>query len=456
MKFSRAIQEVPARTDNGMLARSTTANACVDLFFKIGAARNMDIRPDFVAALVEDEDRAARILQWARDVRGGAGERKTFRTLIEYLANNKTALARRILHKIPIIGRWDDVLELLGTPLEKDAVSFIFEALSNGDGLCAKWMPRQGYVAAQLRKHGDMSPKQWRKLLVGLTDVVETKMCRKQWNDINFEHVPSLAHARYKKAFTRNSETYKAYVAKLASKEVKINAAAVFPHDVIKGVHSSTSEVTKAQWEALPNYLGDQKILAMVDVSGSMDCPAGNSNTSCMDVAVALGLYTADKLSGDFKDCFLTFTGNPKLLRLKGSIIDKLQQMRRAEWGLNTNLHSAFDLILNTGTSNNVADADMPDTLLILSDMQFDECARFDDTAFKMIQRKYEAAGYSMPNIVFWNLNARQNVPVSFNTAGVALVSGFSPAVLKAVLANKISTPVEVMDSAIMVERYAI
>lgn len=455
MKFSRAIQEVPARTDNGMKARTTTANACVDLFFKIGAARNMDIQPDFVAAMVEDEDRAIRILQWARDVRGGSGERKTFRTLAHYLANNKPKLALRILHKIPIIGRWDDVLEFLGTPLEKDALEFIYGGLSAGDGLCAKWMPRQGYIAAQLRKHGHFTPKQWRKWLVGLTNVVETKMCRKEWDNINFEHVPSLAHSRYKKAFTRNSKTYAAYVAKLAAKEAKINAGAIFPHDVLKGIVSSTADVAKAQWEALPNYLGDQKILAMVDVSGSMICPAGNSNTTCLDVAVSLGLYTADKLSGDFKDCFLTFSGHPTLMRLKGDIIQKMQQLRHAEWGMNTDLHAALDLILATGVNNRVSNEDMPDTLLILSDMQFDHCARFDDTAFGMIKRKYEAAGYEMPNIVFWNLNARGNVPVAFNTQGVALVSGFSPAVLKAVLAANISSPQDVMDAVIMDERYA-
>jgi hypothetical protein len=216
------------------------------------------------------------------------------------------------------------------------------------------------------------------------------------------------------------------------------------------------------QWEALENFVGDANVLPLVDVSGSMSCRAGGagsqSATSCMDVAVSLGLYLADKNKGKFKDTFLTFSGNPELLHLKGNIVEKCNQMVKSNWGMNTDLVRAMDKILATAKAGGVPEEEMPSMLLILSDMQFDQCARFDDSAMKMIARKYEEAGYEMPKIVFWNLNAADNVPVKYDTRGVALVSGFSPAIMTAVLGGDAEkfTPEAMMLKAVMIDRYAI
>ncbi len=471
--FANAVRNQSARTDNGMKALKSTTSSCVDLFFKIGASRGKDIVPGFTAAYVENRDYALRIAQWARDVRGGSGERKLFHDIVNHLISNDTDAAVSLLRKAPVLGRWDDVLVAVGVEGEVGdfAVEMIREALSKGDGLCAKWMPRKGALAAKLRAKLGWTPKFYRKRLVELTKVVETQMCAKQWDEINFNHVPSLASARYKKAFARHTEKYKEWAAKLVStdpevrKEVKVNAGAVYPYDVLKGVQAIAYSLANknhiiAQWEALPNYVGDASILPLVDVSGSMTCPAGGHNSksklSCLDVAVSLGLYLADKNKGKFKDTFLTFSSSPQLFNLKGDVLQKVEQMVRSQWQMNTDLNKAVAKILEVAVAHSVPAEEMPKMLLILSDMQFDYCAHHDDSAIEMIGRKYAEAGYTMPRIVFWNLNAADNVPVKFDKSGTALVSGFSPAIVKSVLSADLEefSPETIMLKTIMDHKY--
>ena len=472
--FVNAVVNQEARTANGMKARASTAKACVDLFFKIGASRGKDITKDFVAAYVENKELALRIALWVRDVRGGAGEREIFRQILKYLDKNEPADAARLLLKVPEVGRWDDIFVVESKSNRETAFTMLGDALRERNGLAAKWTPRKGQLAVDIRNFFGMSPKFYRKSLVEMTKVVEQDMCAKKWDAINFSHVPSVAHSRYKKAFFRNTEEYAKYVAELTKDpkdrtvNVKINAGAVFPYDVLKGVigsyrndyNKTQLDAMQAQWDAMENFIGDANVLPLVDVSGSMTCLAGGRNstskTTCLDVAVSLGMYVADKNKGKFKDTFLTFSGTPELLHLKGNIVQKVQQMVDSNWGMNTNLVKAMDKILKTAVEGQVPQEEMPEVLLIMSDMQFDQCARFDDSAMQMIARKFEAAGYELPKIVFWNLNAADNVPVKYDTAGVALVSGFSPAIMTAVLGGDPDkfTPEAMMLKAVMVDRY--
>lgn len=472
--FVSAVQNQSARTANGMRARKSTANACVDLFFKIGASRGKDITKDFVAAYAENPEVALRIAQWVRDVRGGAGERDIFRQILKYLDKHNPNDAARLLVKVPEIGRWDDIFVVENKDNRRKAFTMLGDALREKNGLAAKWTPRKGELAVEIRNFFGISPKFYRKSLVELTSVVESQMCSKQWDVINFSHVPSLAHSRYKKAFFRNTQEYAKYVAELTKDpkdrtvQVKINAGAVYPYDVLKGVigaYRSNYNATElgamqAQWDALENFIGDANVLPLVDVSDSMTCPAGGCNsqskTTCLDVAVSLGLYCADKNTGKFKDTFLTFSGYPELLHLKGNIVQKVQQMVSSNWGMNTDLVKAMDKILKVAKEGNIPQEEMPEMLLIMSDMQFDACARFDDSAMKMIARKFEAAGYELPKIVFWNLNAADNVPVKYDASNVALISGFSPQIMVSVLGGDTEkfTPEAIMMKAISVPRY--
>lgn len=460
MTFAQAVQNtvVQTRTTNGMVALESSTDPVVDLFFKIGASRGKQIVPDFERALQFDTTLTLRIAAWARDVRGGAGERQIFRDVLLHLENLHPELLDKMLPHVAEFGRWDDLLIFKSDEFKGKAFTLIGNALRERNGLAAKWMPRKGPLALELRKFFGMSPKFYRKSLVEMTKVVEQQMCAKEWNEINFSHVPSLAAARYQKAFNRNApEAYTAYKEALKTGEAKVNANAVYPHDVVRSIKLGDKAVAKAQWEALPNYMTDANVLPMVDVSGSMSCPVGgNPNLQCIDISVALGLYCADKNRGAFKDMFLTFSEKTKLEVLRGDILSKYSQLCNSDWGMNTNLNSAFEQVLHVATSQKVSEADMPKYILILSDMQFDSCTKHDDSAMAMIQRKYEAAGYVMPKIVFWNLNSHGNVPVEFNRKGVALISGFSPAIMKSVLAANEFTPRSIMLDTINAPRYMV
>ena len=467
--FAKAVEQTPrvTVTSNGMITLSDSGDALTTLFFAIGSSRGKDIIPEFERAYNSNPTAALRILFWARDIRGGAGERETFRKLFKHYANSNPVRLKELIKLVPEYGRWDDLLNLVGPvrPLGKQAdfaLDLIASELKKGNGICAKWMPRKGPIASAIRHKMWLSPKAYRKLLVGLTKVVETQMCAREWETINYDHVPSVAAARYQKAFTkRDPIRYDEYKKGLASGENKVNAAAVYPYDVIKSVYTGDATVAAAQWEALPNYLSDNGIVPMVDTSSSMSCKVnGSGSLTCMDISVSLGLYIADKQTGAFKDLFLTFNHNSRIELLRGDFLSKLSQLRHADWGGNTNLASAYDEILRVATTNKLSPSEMPKYLLILSDMEFDMATRdYDGKSLRaqdLAADKYAKAGYELPKIVYWNLNARPgNVPVKFDEKGTALVSGFSPAIMKGILAAKEFSPVGIMLETINSERYS-
>ena len=472
MKFVDALRQEDQVTENGMATNSTSLNTCVDLFFNIGAMRGQDkqrLIATFSKAFNEDPKRAMKLLFWARDVRGGAGERQVFRDIIKYLAEEHDLTLKANLEFVSEFGRWDDLLELIGTRLEKDAMTLISDALIAENGLCAKWMPRKGMAAVKLRNFMGMTPKEYRKSLVGLTNVVETKMCAKEWDSIEFGKLPSVASARYQKAFGKNAyESYSAYIASLVKGEAKINAGAVYPYDITKSLTRGNATVANEQWKALPNYMegANDMILPVVDVSGSMSTSAGGSKSvTCMDVAVSLGLYISERNEGPFKDAFITFSDNPKLQVLSGSLKDRYAQMSNSEWGMSTNLEATFKLILDQATRHNLSQDEMPNKILILSDMEFNAAtggggwrnteSSWNPTAQQMIEKMYDVAGYTMPQIVYWNIQSRNGgVPVAFDTQGTALVSGFSPAIMTSLLGGDIQSPQQIMDKTIMSDRY--
>lgn len=442
-----------------MKTNDSSLDANVDLFFQVGASRGKpEIIATFERAYQENRVNALRIAAWARDVRGGAGERGTFRLILSHLETNHMNDLAMMLPLVSVYGRWDDLLVLTTDTGRNMAFALIKEALMvKQDALCAKWMPRKGDDAVALRNYLGLTPKGYRKTLVTLTKVVETSMCAQEWTKINYSHVPSVAAARYQKAFGKHDEVgYAKYKADLVSGVAKINASAVYPYDVVKSMKAGDREVAKAQWEALPNYIGNALVLPMVDVSGSMSCPVGgNPNLTCMDVAVSLGLYLADKNTGAFKDMFLTFHSHSKLEVLRGDILSKLTQLSAADWGMSTNIIGAFKELLNVAVKNEVPEEGMPKYILILSDMEFDSCSKYDDSAIESINRQYMGAGYVRPNIIFWNLSAAaKRSPVTVKDDGTALISGFSPAIMAAVLAAKNVDPLSIMLSAINIERY--
>jgi hypothetical protein len=462
MNFFDALQTRNTLTENGMVTNSSTLNECVNLFFTIGAMRGQDkqrLLSQFSKAFNENPLTAMRILFWVRDVRQGAGERQIFRDIIQFIAElNPEVLAKNIKF-IPEFGRWDDVTVLFNTKVNDDAINTIVNGLKNRNGLCAKWMPRKGEVFNTLRKVMGLSPKSLRKMLVELSNTVEQKMCANEWSTIEYPKVPSLAMARYTKAFNKHDVFgFSTYLTSLKKGETKVNAGAVYPYDVVKTMGYGVSDLAVEQWKALPNFMegSTERILPVVDVSGSMGSTVGgNNNLSCLNVAISLGLYISERNEGSFKDYFITFSNTPQLQKLSGDLGHRLTQLRDSEWGMTTNLQSVFNLILNQSIKNNVPQSEMPTKILILSDMEFNEATNNTDTAMDMIRRKYENSGYNLPSIIFWNLQSRnENFPVRFDETGTALISGLSPSIMKSILGGKNLTPELIMRETLETKRY--
>jgi hypothetical protein len=443
------MQKKDTKTENGMTAHSTSNSACVDFFFNCGAMRDWTPQQKqnaFIKAYNENPEWAIKTLFYSRDVRHGQGERQLFRDLID-------AVPTHLLNLVPEYGRWDD---LFYVPMEKQPEIFaiIKQGLQDVNGLCAKWMPRQGPIAKTLRDFLGYSPKEWRKLLVNMTKVVEQKMCAKEWTDINYGHVPSQASKIYRNAFKRHDAMgYTDFLTKVEKGKQKINAGAIHPHEILvpytkHQVFPQQDKTVEALWKAQPNYLkGTNKLLPVCDVSGSMEGLP-------LDVCVALGIYISERNEGPFKDAFITFSDKPQLEVLKGNLLQRVTQLKKAHWEMNTNLEAVFDLILNTANKNKVAKEDMPETVLIMSDMQFDQCTKHNKTAIGMIKQKYKQSNYDIPKVVFWNLRAVASTVPAKDKEGVALVSGFSPSIMKSILEGEDFSPTGIMLKTILSPRY--
>ena len=464
--LATAIRNLPdAKTANGAETFSTSKNAIVDLFFLIGGA---SLKTTPVPSLVklfeegyeQDAERAIRILLWLRDIRGGAGRREIFRQIMKRLEVTKPALAAELAQFTPEYGRFDDLLIFQTPEVKHAAYATIARALVEKNGLAAKWMPRKGDVARELREFLELTPKQYRKLLVSLTNVVETQMCAKDWTNINYSHVPSVASLRYAKAYGRHDAArYATWKDAVEKGEAKVNTGALYPHDVVRALKVGDTQLANGVWKQLPNFVGDANILAIADVSGSMEQKIQGEVTA-MDVSIALAMYLANKNTGTFANLFMTFTTSPSFVELdpKASLQKNYEKTARAPWGMSTDLQKAFDLILRTAVQAGATQDDMPEVLLILSDMEFNSaCNGMGMTNYQAAAAKFQQAGYKLPRVVFWNLASRVgNVPVRYDQEGVALVSGYSPALLTAVLQAEKFTPMGIVDQVIMSDRYNI
>lgn len=461
--YKQAIENTPVTklTENGMPTYESSLNAHTDLFFQYGALRRDPARAVqlFAAAYRIDKILAVKIALYARDIRGGSGERGIFRAILQWLeTQGEFEMLAQVIPHVPTFGRWDDLLVL--TPQTRNTLCYpqIAKALRDNNGLCAKWMPRKGEIAVELRTHMNLSPKAYRKMLVTLTKVVESLMCAGQWDAIEYDHVPSVASKIYQKAFGRHSPTgYTLYKEKLVKGEAKVNADTLYPYDCIVAYRNGDPVVAAAQWDALPNFLGDNRILPVIDTSGSMTWFQATTSCTGADVAQSLGLYCATKQTGAFKDIVFSFNTTPKAVVLDGATtFDKYQQMFSIPVGGSTNIQACFELILKIAKKNDVPASEMPAYIIIFSDMQFNSCTDdANETGYEMIKRKFAEAGYDLPKVVFWNLDGRnRDVPVTFNQAGVALVSGFAPSIMTAILAGGTFTPVGIMMQAVGIDRY--
>jgi hypothetical protein len=452
-----ALRTKDARTENGAVTHSTSSSALLDLFFMAGASRNKtddEIETLVSRAYAENAELALKTIFWAGDVRGGAGERRFFRVAINWLKESHSDVFFKNLDNVPYFNRWDSLFQFSDATINEYIMSTL-KGENSEKGLLAKWMPREGKSKnkdfyKQFLKFSRLTPRKYRKLVTSLSDTVEDKMSAREFKAINYSHVPSVAFNKYRKAFERNdSEGFNNFLGKVEKGETTVKAGAIFPHDIYNSAKRNTARSINAQWNSLPNYMEgcEERILPVCDTSGSMwGLP--------MDISVSLGIYISERNEGVFKDAFMTFSSRPTLQYLTGSLTQRMNQLENAHWEMSTNLQATFEEILNKALVNKVPENQMPTKILIISDMEFNSACR-GMTNMEAIRAKYARSGYNLPGIVFWNVNSRsKNVPVKFNEEGVGLISGASPAVLKAVLGGDID-PMRILKKAVDTERYS-
>lgn len=472
-------------TENGAVTNASTMSDCLDLFATIGAMRNApekEIINRFVRAYTEDSDIAMKILFFGRDVRGGVGERRVFRVITKWLAENRPDSLRKNIKFIPEYGRFDDLVFLVGTACEKDALNVIGEQLekdlsSKGKiSLLAKWLPSvnasnsQTIVKAKrIARYLNMSDAQYRKTLVKLRkklSIIENNLREKDYT-FDYSKQPSKAMFKYRKAFLRNdNRRYYEFLQAVSTGEKQLNTGTLAPYEIVKnaldpkgwGFNSRLTKQEKASlnatWNALPDFCNNKNALAVVDTSGSMYCYA---NAMPAAVALSLGLYFGERNTGVFHNRFIEFSSRPKLIEIKGkTFTDRLEYLCTFNEVADTNLEAVFNLILQTAVKNHVSQEELPETLYLISDMEFNCCVgNASLTNFENAKRQFEKYGYKLPQIIFWNVASRKlNQPVTQNEQGVALVSGCSPRLFSMVSSGEI-TPFAVMTEILHSRRYA-
>lgn len=478
-------------TDNGAVARATTYSSLLDFFSVCGAMRNTpedEVLGMFDKAYTEDALNALKILFYTRDIRGGVGERKTFRTVLNYLGNRHPEVVVANMDLIGgVYGRFDDLYALIGTEAEKDMWEYMrtvydadMENMKNGKpiSLWAKWvanpnnkLPKTRELARKTAKGLGFGSRGYTAYCKNLSkmrkylDIPEIKIAANDYASIDYSKVASKCLMKYRGAFQRHdNDRYQEFLNAVERGEKKINTDTVVPYDVMHGVNkysrlsdymNGDMKQLEATWKNLPNYLSDSNhnILVMCDTSGSMGCYGGKP----IEVAVSLSIYFAERNHGPYHNKFITFSDTPDFVDIKGdNLYNKLHYIMQADWMNSTNIEGAFNLILNTAIKYKLGQEDMPKALLIISDMQFNPywCNSGEDFQMAMA-RKFREHGYMLPNLIFWNVNASNPVFHSTkNKYGVQLVSGENPAVFKQVMQALDTTAYEAMMKVLESPRY--
>lgn len=433
------------RTANGAVTHTSSLDPVLDLFFIAGASRNMDegsILHLFSSAYNQDRNTTIRILFWARDVRGWAGERRFFRVCWKYLLTNHPE--EQLLSKhVPTYGRYDDLYETLS---HTHSLATIVDAIRSGDSLACKWAPRKWPTAKLLTRALTMTPKQYRQHIVAHTTVVETQMCKKQWSEIEYKKIPSVAFHKYIRAWKRNDESrFTTFITDVKEGKTTLHAETLFPYQVYQSYKEGHHDVVAAQWKHLADYTWEDSILPVIDVSWSMEgLPK--------DISISLWVYLSERIKWPFQDHIISFDGHPRVHRLSGSIIDRFTQCERSSLDMSTNLLGVFESLLQVARHNKLTQEDMPKKLLIISDMEFNSCSNVPN--YQAIKNLYEQAGYQLPYLVFWNVNGREgNLPITA-TEFWGMVSGASPSIIKGIMSGTFNTPRDLMMATVFTPRY--
>lgn len=307
----------------------------------------------------------------------------------------------------------------------------------------------------------------------------EPLMSAKRWSEIIYTRVPSISMKNNTSHFFKHDqERFEEYLTSVEDRKKSISGATLLPHELVSQVYTLGSiasgyirdskkkgskemqefkqklakaqlRVVEAQWKTLIESLrasgSIENAIAVCDVSGSMGSlweKYNKRDVSPILPAVSLSLVLASLAKPPFNGGFITFSAKPSFhqLDLDKSLFDLASEMGGAEWGMNTDLHAVFvNLLLPLAVKNKIKQEDMIKRLFIFSDMQFDACSNKGsaaawETNYDAIEKAYKKAGYEVPQIVYWDLSTgewERTVEVQSDRKGVAMMNGFSPAMLK-------------------------
>ena len=516
-------KEVPSTTENGAKGYKYTGNPLLDIAYKVPTLRREAASENlyekyFKDAYEFDPNHALKWLLYLRDIRGGLGERYSFRNIITNMSNDyfgsKDIEVDKLVSYCDLeeYGRWDDLIELYmnsNSDRVKDTIIEIIsnkldEDLGNMDAeqpcsLLAKWMPSINASSKETRKKAKVLAKdlhlsyaQYRICLSSLRkylNVIETKMSNNEWNKIDYNSVPSKANIIYKDAFLyHDKKRREQYIEDLKNGDAKINSSANMPYDIVNkyfiqnnsiyyGYYDKANmdDILEELWKNLPEYFTNKDILPVVDTSGSMmDRIGSKGNVPALAVSVAMGIYCAQHIKSEqFKNRFITFSNDPDIVRIDNkSLLNSIESvMNKKNVGFNTNVKAVFDLVLKTAVNNKLKQEDLPESILFISDMEFDEARRDgycyygkdedemkeeDNALMKIISDKYKSKGYKLPKLIFWNVNSRTDtIPVTKNDNGLILVSGFSTSIFKMVCSDELD-PFKALCKELDTDRYSI
>lgn len=491
MNFAEAMKQEQkwTRTENGAVALKTTDDALLDLFGTIGALRNADetrITSLFEEAYKANPLIATKIFFYARDIRGdeevqGLGERRVFRIILKYCALYHPEAIRSNLDLIGVYGRYDDLYELIGTPLEDDmwaAMKKQFEedldnmSKGNAISLLAKWIKTADASSSKTRALGKLTAQKlgydvynFKRIVRAMRKqigIVEALMSTGRWDEIKYSEVPSRAMLIYRNAFRKHDEErFNQFAQKAVTGEEKINSGTLYPYDLIeKGIQNSwnwrwsltgtENNIVQAQWDQLPNYVEPgTNAIVMADTSGSMD---GRP----IMTALGLAIYFAQRNTGAYHNLFMTFSCRPKYQEIKGKTLAQIFcNLDYSGWQMNTDCEAAFNLILDTAIKNHVEPSEMPKSLIIISDMEFDYCGNRRWDFYSNMRAKFAQYGYEIPQIIFWQANSRHDVfHADKNRKGVILVSGSSAGTFRNLIGAVGKSPLDFMMDIINSKRY--
>ena len=487
-------------TTNGATTYRSTMNKVYDLFATGAAmcgASDEDCILLFKNAYEEDPTLALKCLFYLRDIRGGGqGERRFFRVCLKWLAGAYPEEAKNLIQYCAEYGRWDDLFVLFGTPAERKMVTFISRQLlldidSTTPSLLGKWMPSANTsspktvaLAKKFCKALVLTEKEYRKMLSTLRariKIVETLMSQNRWEEIEFDKIPSRAGFIYRNAFARHDIIKAKYEKFIKDEDTKVNAGTLYPYDVVhQAIHCSGNSAYRRYdlalddiqrlsinkyWDNLTDYFNGATLNALVVCDTSASMLSGYNSKMCpMDVAISLALYTAERAKGPFYNNFITFSRKPRLVEVEGvDFVDKVRRIYSMNICENTNIEAVFDLLLDTAFRNRLTQEDLPETIVIVSDMQFDYAQSYYDrynhpsssSLMENIEKKWNATGYKMPKLVYWNVNAASgggNIPMK-DKNGVTFVSGASPVLFEQIMKGK--TAMDLMLDKLQSERYA-